>query len=388
MASHAFVSWKKVDGWLNKALKISSTTGAFLTLFYFLKIRSMPIDGIESLAGLAAAVALVSIMLFVGLSLSWGLPGIIFQLWVESDDESITSWFLVQPAVGVKQPWKSSAIKIFLWCVAMVACPWILFISYADPKLLGGGDTIWPVQAISIICVISIVALYVGRYPSLAIRSSSNEANADESRWYGSVKRFALCSVFLIANAWPLFAFLQSISLSEAIKQSAEHWSLEIIFGGIAFAMLLNFFSIAASLSKDKHDLNQRIAVHMIVIAVTLAMGITLIGGWGSWLDRVMAVVSVRTPEAKLIMTKEGCDALKVAGLMSADQDNSNGCMIGKMTILSRLGGYWPLECESGADDSGRLLVKSDTVVHVMVNGKKPLPQSTHIKEVNLCHSS
>ena len=223
MNTNKFITWGKFDRWFNRSLKISGTFGSFIALFYFLKIKSTPIDSVESLAGLAAAVALVSIMLFVGLLLYWGLPGILFQLWVESDDDSISTWFFVEFNHGSEQAPRASGVKIFLWCLAMVACPWILFISFADASLLGGVDTIRYLQIPVVIYTLIIVAIYVMRCPRQAKNTSSNAVSINKIRWYGAVKRFALCSVFLITNAWPLFVFFQSISISEAIKQSAEH---------------------------------------------------------------------------------------------------------------------------------------------------------------------
>ncbi len=385
--------WQKYAPWCTRVLKVCAAIGTFLTLIYFVRIRNMPLDSLQSLVGLAGAVMLVSLGLFVGTSIYWGFPGLVLRFWVEGADATVSTWLLNAPAVSpsAKSLARSPSFRrIAAWCIATVGAPWVLLLTYAEPEFFGGVGVIGYIQVPVLLVAMVVLGAYIFQSPSLdRIPALQMGPHPRLSKWDRIGTRLLVCASFVFANVFPLLIFFQLLSASDFAQESLPWHVLTLLAVAAAFTIVVNVFAVALVVLRDDNVTRRRFA-HPLLVAGSVVLGITWLGAWAQLLDRVMIAVSVRVPNAVLLVNKSSCQPLEMVGLKavapaSAASNAERGCVIRGVTVLSRVGARWPLECKSGTHAVANPVIKGDDVPVLLTEGEKPLSVMDSSDEVHLC---
>lgn len=217
----------------------------------------------------------------------------------------------------------------------------------------------------SVVSICAAVACWsVGRYVRWEPPSESLAAGKDLN-W---PRRLGLACIAMLLNVLTLFMFWLLLSKSAVAKGpvSFELWGWLAV--GIAVAVTMYSAASAHRLASKAKPREYLIA--SAVVAVLLLWIGAYFGVLGPAQDQVMAKISVRLPEATLVMSKSGCQALAASGLAppaaaSGPLSYETGCVLGPVLVKSRLGARWPVACIGDQrDSSGQLLtVKGDDVV-------------------------
>lgn len=369
-------SWTRFEQWTGRAIKVSIGLGTFITLLYFLRIRYTPLDGISSLAGLASAVALTSMLLFFSLVFLFGAPNFLTYWFAQTARATIGPLFMgtSRPSADANASNSVSVWRTMIWCGATIGLPWLAVFASSMPEVFVGAKytryNLW------FACSLLAIAVAVTYRSSWAHSSFANKdggnGNVNAVR-QSRLSRMRFSGAFALVSSLPLLAYLSLFELSSfAADDNPLHEFAVVAFATVA-VVFINALGVAFAFGKGIRPLVSILA-QGIVVVMGLFFAVTSLGAWTGLQDVVMAAVSVRVSHASIVLNNAGCESLELQGFRSsAPASAASGagdfCTLTDVTILSRLGSLWPVSFESKGDAARppMLLVKSDNVVNVLV---------------------
>lgn len=116
-----------------------------------------------------------------------------------------------------------------------------------------------------------------------------------------------------------------------------------------------------------------------------------LLGVGGFFLDGLMRAVSVRVPHAHVVLEKNACEALRLAGVAASRYAPLSGlaapeaCILADVTVLSKVGNQWRVSCWRGTriDDPTKGFTVDIQSVLALVD--VPIPTEPPSGQGNLC---
>lgn len=402
--------WGEAGQWAGRALKVSGAIGFLVSVTYFLRVGSFPVDNISSLLSLGSVIALISIVSFFVMIVYWTLPTFAFHALIDQVGLPAKGWFLSPsgassgrssdsdatpgrpyseefptPATGQvlegefpstlgeavagkkSVAWDVGDRNLAMWCLVTVALPWTLnFAIFAEEKyeaLKRSSDIAATVCFVLAVCVIASYAL-------------SRAPDDPEARVVA--KRLGVAGLVLILNTFPLFIFLSSLNASN-FADKLDQWSfVALLAGGIVLTAAGQFLALTGSI-KEKTAGVRAHAGHLVVSAVVIVVGLFWLSAWAHVEDNVMAIASVRIPSVKLAIAKPGCQALASLGLApalpaSGAKSYESGCSLAPVEVLSRLGNRWVVRCLEPDRDAvvEPVSVKGDDVLNFIAVDRPP----------------
>lgn len=380
-------------------LKLSAFFGTLFALLYYIRIQYMPLDGLSGMAGLAGAISLVILGVFIGFVGFWGMPIFVFSLGYDDNPQNLGLWFHGKNSSIVKS--SVSWWHVFGWCFATIGVPWfILFDKLGAFSPTKSGDPKWLMFLSDVLAVIAlgIVVWFVWKTKKLIQSPDKVSASKLTNGPWQLLKQFWLKRmgvlkqlftsavfpvVYSVVGFFPAFVFFPLASLSSYASDNNVLVTLGLVMLGIVAVVGINIFSIGIIIVGRSRPLFGVIALFIGVI-VSLLVLTSILNVWAPIQDRIMSSVSVRVPNAEIVLNKAGCQSLKLFGIkQSVRNDNKqlaqasaadveNFCVLKNVTILSRVGGEWPIGCDN--EKGGRpwkLLLKNEDVISVLTNKLK-----------------
>ncbi|NDP38659.1 MAG: hypothetical protein GZ093_07890 [Rhodoferax sp.] len=363
---------------IKTAVPVSISLGSMVTLLYCLRIGYLPIDGLQSVATLGAAVAFTAaiFLLFFILLLAvpfgithWGLNGEVKEI--------LAAWFFVptgpdgnkegmpkEASTLLQRSWLRrnllstkfkilvgtsktddhrylSGIKVLALMISVGSASWLmlLFASTAsDPSYMLTFDTPWLV--------------YLFLFDVLVILSYILNGVDPEHPWRDPCVRILGVIVWSGANIyallpvvlWPSFAGLE---LDKPLLQFAY-----IALAGLVLWCFYGFHLAIQLNPKEKKEPPWTITLIFVsLLALMVLPAILLTPSFHDWL---MSRTSVRMADAQLALKPEACATLRASGIpvaksLSAEKadDEVVGCLLKEATVLLRIGERWQVSiCE------------------------------------------
>ena len=376
-------TWEAFAPWFTRALAISGSLGFFITVTYFVRIRNLPIDNIQSALGLASVMALLSIGVLAVIVGYWVLPVVVFRGQVYKGGYPVRAWFygvharnepaLVEdPRHDVRSPvgdgelsaaaTRAHALRSLLWWFSVVSPPWTIL-----STLLFHDDGHFAVLlGLAVFCSVVAVACIVRYVVWEPLRESAIPPKASG---LGRRLWIVLCAMGLHVLSWTAWLLLWNFKRPLA----SDLWLLMPLGALLAVVM-------SAAASAHRLHIKAKIQETAVVVAIVTVLLLILAGDMGvlgPMQDQLMATVSVRLPEVTLVIARPGCQAMATAGYAppapaSGPLSYEAGCLLGPVTVRSRLAARWPVACVDDARDaSGQLLtLRGEDVVDYLT----PLP--------------
>jgi len=86
--------WGEVAQWSGRGLKVSGAIGFLVSVTYFLRIGSFPVDNVTGVLSLGSVIALISIGSFFVMVLYWTLPTLVFHALIDQIGDPGKGWFM------------------------------------------------------------------------------------------------------------------------------------------------------------------------------------------------------------------------------------------------------------------------------------------------------
>ena len=323
------------------AVPVSVALGSIVTLLYCLRIGYLPIDGLESIATLGAAVALTAAIFLLSFFLllsvpigvaHWGLNG--------QAKEALTLWFFVKASEQTPYAQRPRLGKILALTVSVSSSSWVglFFISSASKPIFSSN---W--------IYVWIVGLAIGFAVILWYVFSGG---GQGSRFWNGCIRLAGVVVWAGANVyallpvvmWPSFAGLELDKPLLEFAYIAGSGLFLWCFYGIHLAVQLN--------PQPKKETPWTITLIFTgLLALMVLPAILLQPKFHNWL---MNRTSVRMADVQLALKPEACATLRASGIpvaksLSAEKadDEVVSCLLKEATVLLRIGERWQVSiCE------------------------------------------
>jgi hypothetical protein len=356
--------------WLKLLAKASGVIGALIALLYFLRIGYVPLDSLGSALALGVVVALISLGAFVALVVCWSLPA---WIWIGLRDEKQSGWlqcFVRNGALAGGSPVALRRVRLwlFLFCTIGGSWLWMLFAPVARDWL--GDDSSWPVwlRAAGWGFLLAGVGWYAWQVPGRAADAGPLKPRGLRT-WSA---RLLVAALYSTITSMPLVVLLGLITLSDYAHAG---WSVGValLTAGFLFTLLLNGFALTLTLT-GRGSTSVLAGIQLLVFAGALLYGAVMLGSVGRLHDRVLALASVRIERAHIVLDKEGCEPLTQIGVQWArlqgnDSAGVESCLLPDVTVETRLGAYWRIDCREPAWAPGEPRRRSAFVVpanHVM----------------------
>lgn len=364
--------WAFAERWVGRALKVSGGVGTLVAMSYFLRIGKIPLDSLASLAGIAVAIAFVTIPIFFAMVVLWGVPSFVFRLSEELLPAVVLQWFEKAGQLSPSSEDSSSKASVWrtsIWCAALIGAPWLAVFAFTMPGYFGGCESHKTVGWAIAACA-AIFGLWFAFGQKLPLKNQS--------------QRLVFAVVYSLSSGYPLMAALPLMKLSSLGGNGGALHVWAVIVTVTAAVVYANVISIAFALIAQKTRPVRWIAgiVQLFVVALVLLVVVTLLGAWVSLQNLVMELASVRVTSARVVLDKSACQFMDPRNIellaVSASASGAaapEGCVLKRTTVLFSLGPRWPIQFEpgQGADTSQVLLLKSDSVVRV----ETPVPKES-----------
>ena len=376
--------WRQWSTWFFRGLKISGGAGSLVALLYFVRIQSVPLDGPSSLLGLASATALVGILFMASLIVLWGVPSIVFLASVRLDKhDALVSWFRQRSQNGTTLPNSVALGPTLLWTAIVIGLPWVVLFLWALSPIFdfaqSGHLAAW---ASWLFWLFGIFWFARTRHvPPEALGDACGASVRD--RWAGGGTRL---SYAVLVSACSLISLSPLLTVADLSSYGSAQDGLSVgifLALSVAFGVATNFFSVAFAVREKVRPMMSMISLLATVVFVSLALGLTWLGVWKPIHNGIMAAVSVRIPNAVLVIGKAGCHSLEIYGIKAplltlADSSGDEVCALSGVTVLSRVGARWPIQCGDEEEEkqpagkrkhrSYRPLLRAEDVISVLPN--------------------
>jgi len=403
--------WGEVAQWSGRGLKVSGAIGFLVSVTYFLRIGSFPVDNVTGVLSLGSVIALISIGSFFVMVLYWTLPTLVFHALIDQIGDPGKGWFMsprgarsvaslddnaaaglpysqefpgsasgqalkngsAPDEVGVasekKQSvsWDTGDRNLASWCFVTVALPWTAsFAWFVEAKY----ETLKHASEIAATVSLVFAMWVIGSY---ALSRAPDEPKAGLVR-----KRLGVAAIVLVLNTFPLFIFLSSLDASDFADKLSDSKVTALLAGGIVLTALAQFLALTGSI-KEKTAGVKAHAGQLVVSTVLIVWGLFWLSAWSHVEDNVMTVASVRIPSVKLAIAKPGCQALASLGLArvlpaSGPSSYENGCSLAPVVVLSRVGSRWLVKCLEADRDATvePISLKGDDVLNFLAVDPPP----------------
>jgi len=376
--------WDEVGRWAGRGLKVSGAIGFLVSVTYFLRIGSLPVDNISGLLSLGSVIALISIGSFLVMILYWTLPTLAFHALIDEIGGPAKAWFLssrgassdLDATAGAPYSQESEAVMagqaperhppphegeeagekrgaalwdagdrhLAMWCLVTVALPWTAnFAVFTEQKY----------EALKFSSIVAATVAFVfGAWVIISYALSRAPDEPDASIVW---KRLGVAVLVLFLNNLPLFIFLSSLNASDFVGQLSPWKFVALLAGGILLTAAAQFVALTGSIKEKKAGVKAHVGQLFMSMAL-IVFGLFWLSAWSHVEDNVMTAASVRIPSVKLAIAKPGCQALASLGLApalpaSGPRSYESGCSIAPVEVLSRVGSRWLVRClESDRD--------------------------------------
>lgn len=334
-----FEWWQVTTTWLTRSAAIATAMGAVIVTVYFLRIRYLPIDSLASMASLSGIVALLACALLLSFMVMWGAPSGFVYMTKSADMWEALSLRLQVPSTEADKPVRISPLRVLGLVTAAVGIPWLAIVLAAVPDL-GLGPTYSP------LIHFLATAIWLAALISFSYQPTMASFSGQRASWFAGFSLFA---------TYPLFAFVEMSTMSPLnINGTPTVWLW--LLAGLAVAIFLHSVNlgIALSAAKDKQAFAwafQAVAIFTCVFVTGVVLGIS-----SKVHDGLMRIVSVRIPHAHIVVQKNTCDALRLAGVSASryaampGETAPDACILMDVTVLSRVGNQWRIACSSGSE--------------------------------------
>ena len=379
--------WDEVGRWIARCLKVSGAIGFLVSVTYFLRVGSLPVDNFSGLLSLGSVIALISIGSFVVMILYWTLPTLAFHAIIDDIGAPAKAWFMSPqeaesalpldtdggpgapysreiPAVetgelsqqgassdateGVSKKksklWGPGDRNLARWCLATVALPWTLSFAVFVER-----------QYETLMWTSGVAAMFAFVFALWVIASYVFSRAPDEPEASVAWKRFGVAMLVLFLNTFPLLIFLNSLNASDFAGKLSPWKFVELLGGAILLTAIAQTLALTGSIRAKTAGVKAHMG-QFVVSTVFVVLGLFWLSAWSHVEDNVMSIASVRIPSARLAIAKSGCQALVSMGLApalpaSGPKSYESGCALAPVEVLSRVGSRWLVKClESDSD--------------------------------------
>lgn len=362
-------SFGPIKASIKEAAPICIGVGSAVTLLYCLRIGYLPIDGLESIATLGAAVALIAAVFLLAFILLLAVPFGVTHWGLDGEaKEALTDWFYVNQkaahpngVMSTKLPrarqrsylhweklerWflpgtragasKPSLAKVLTLTISVSFNT--LLVLYLALSNTGARLSAWRHYLLIFPCYFGVVAI-----------SSYVKNGVKENFWsrrvffrifgvvvWGVASIYALLPVML----WPKFT---------GLRLDTE-W-LQYSFVAAAVLLLWLFYAVHLTIQlkeTEKRDTPWKVTLIFCgLLALIATPAILLAPQFHDWL---MERASVRMPNVQLVLKPDACATLRASGVPVEKSESAEksddaiiGCLLKDATVLLRVGDHWPV---------------------------------------------
>jgi hypothetical protein len=340
---------------LKEIAAISSLLSLGVMLVYFWRIGYVPIDGLADVAAVGGIALLSCALLVLVLLALWSTPSLLqWGLVSDTSSRSELQWFMVGgDAAGESKP-RADLKKCLRFSAASVGVGWFfLTIVFAG---VGMSLEVPPHSYEFFALLLLVLACVMLKKLLLAKPEGKNRLP-----WYHLVIRFVIrffvIVLFATAALMPLYAALLILQFS-AVGSVREDWMYAIfaVLASGVVAVLTSAFGLWLML--DSAGTRAAWVAPLAINAAALAFAVTLSGAFLPFLDAAMTLASIRVRNATLVLKAQTCESLRllgirVSGTLSTHAESSGPCLLSNVTVSSRIGQRWRIDCEIVATGIG-----------------------------------
>ncbi len=256
--------WEEVARWASRGLKISGAIGFLITVTYFLRVGSLPVDNIAGMLGLASVIAFISISSFCILAFYWMLPTLAFRVLLDESGGQAKAWFLGRPSrstlalvgdaatvdatgtttisvdhqlvdtalpsggvdIAKKRRWLADGggpLNVASWCASTVAFPW----TFIFACFMGDEDGSLKAALVAVAVAVGLLSTWV--LGSFVLSAPANVGKANEGT------KLMLVLMVTGLNAMPLYIFLSALNASSYANKLNSWNAWALLVGGLGF---------------------------------------------------------------------------------------------------------------------------------------------------------
>lgn len=371
--SDIFSAFRFIQKWIKEGAPLSVVLGSIVTLLYCVRIGHLPIDGLESIATLGGAVAIVAALFLVGFSLLLAVPlGVTHWGMSGSSREALSAWFLVAKPLDSgadKSPKSQTSLgRLFFLTGSVFAATWLsIFLSSDNCSSCDYwyfcNSFLWLLAALPAV-LWYLFANWATETPGIDFAKRATGVVL-----WGVGNVYVLLPVILWAN-------FSGLHLEAPV---VGYWYVAAAGGVLWFFYSIHLALLLKAKQNEKKPWENTLQVGSLLMSIAL-LPLVFQTPFHDWL---MTQASVRIPSSTLVLKPAACAALRASGVPVAPSQSSEkadtdtaGCLLPNAIVLLRIGERWKVSVSNQQDAS--LMPRVFTLFGADVASWLLEPEKTH----------